>query len=62
MHGELIKEEAHGWTKRWVYTGDEWIEVSVPPEDYRSDNPYEGTGLTPESTTIHPDNIIGDDQ
>ena len=56
---EVIKDEAHGWKKVWAHNGVDWIEVYLPPEDYRAENPYEGTGESPDSETVHPDNIIG---
>jgi len=54
-----IKDEAHGWKKVWAWNGMDWVEVYTPPEGYVTPNPYDGTGETPESETVHPDNYIG---
>ena len=57
---EITAEEASTWEKRWVWTGIEWREVWIPPEDYKQNNPFEGTGKGPESDEIHPSNFIGE--
>ena len=59
MHQPVTEEEAHGWVKKWVWTGSAWLEVSVPPDDYEPNNPYDGTGKSPGSKEIHPSNLIG---
>ena len=59
MYKPVTKEEAHGWKKRWVWTGAEWREVYIPPDDYEPNNPYEGTGKSPDSKEVHPSNYVG---
>jgi len=58
MYQPVTKEEAHGWVRKWAWNGVDWVEVSVPPDDYEPNNPYEGTGKAPTSEEIHPSNFV----